>query len=728
MKLKVYQVKYKDKFVEFFNDHIDLDGRFALIIKSCTASGKTVMLAETLKALENNGRKMLWFFIAPNELQLQGKRSFAKNLENTSYKILSPDQINSDKIDPNTIIFINWQSVNRKDFSNLFMAENENGNSLPQIIEWAKSNGYTTGLIVDEGHRNVLSKNSQTLLGLIDPKISYYISATPDYNIQHDEKIEIPRENAVREEMVKKEIWINRVGDDIEENIDSMLFVIKEACECRKNKKNSYEKEGSNVNPLMMVQLPNELPGNKGEVEAMMKVMIDYSIKIGEKLEDIQICLTGIGFADEKAREDFSKNDDHHTIVFFKQGLAEGWDCPRAHVLAIFRESKTETLPIQVAGRLARTPEQKYYNDEELNNAHIFTNSSENTKFTADAFSTNPNEVKDKIAKKKKDCPKLSLPSVYSQRDGYGDLVASIFKPCLEEEFKQISNSIILKDNVSSNVIKNGKLDFDTTLDTIFDNSDTISLNLSQAEIDFAFRKFCMDQASPYAKARSSDVIGARLKYCFRDILSVKTEDFIKISAYILNNRNIISEAIEKAKKKYPDREKLAKKNKKVFFDQVWNMPESMAFSDKCEKKMYKKYMMTKCFLQKERSQPEREYENLLESSTEVNWWIKNGDNGKENFGVKYTKKDTGSDHIFYPDYIILCGEKIYIHDPKEDRDEYAKDKAEALYQYCAKLRSGGMQIYSGITRQIKGVWYINDCPVYTKYSPDNTDWKKLTF
>jgi type III restriction enzyme len=68
------------------------------------------------------------------------------------------------------------------------------------------------------------------------------------------------------------------------------------------------------------------------------------------------------------------KNDNEVEVLLFKQAIALGWDCPRASILVIFRESKSFTFTIQTIGRIMRMPELKYYGEAELNNGFVFTN------------------------------------------------------------------------------------------------------------------------------------------------------------------------------------------------------------------------------------------------------------------------------------------------------------------------------------------------------------------
>ena len=63
-------------------------------------------------------------------------------------------------------------------------------------------------------------------------------------------------------------------------------------------------------------------------------------------------------------------------VLIFKQAIALGWDCPRAHILAIFRDIKSFAFEVQTIRRICRFPEPEkgYFNNNELNNAYIFSN------------------------------------------------------------------------------------------------------------------------------------------------------------------------------------------------------------------------------------------------------------------------------------------------------------------------------------------------------------------
>ena len=60
-------------------------------------------------------------------------------------------------------------------------------------------------------------------------------------------------------------------------------------------------------------------------------------------------------------------------LVFFKESLSTGWDCPRAETMMSFRRAKDATYISQLLGRMVRTPMQmRIQVDESLNDVHLF--------------------------------------------------------------------------------------------------------------------------------------------------------------------------------------------------------------------------------------------------------------------------------------------------------------------------------------------------------------------
>lgn len=66
-------------------------------------------------------------------------------------------------------------------------------------------------------------------------------------------------------------------------------------------------------------------------------------------------------------------DDRNIKVVFFKENLSTGWDCPRAETMMSFRHAKDATYIAQLLGRMVRTPMQtRILVDEVLNDVHLY--------------------------------------------------------------------------------------------------------------------------------------------------------------------------------------------------------------------------------------------------------------------------------------------------------------------------------------------------------------------
>ena len=76
---------------------------------------------------------------------------------------------------------------------------------------------------------------------------------------------------------------------------------------------------------------------------------VDEGKKVIQILEEngkLAIHLSG----DHKNLDNISKADSEAEVLIFKQALALGWDCPRAHILVLFRDWKSIVFSIQTIG------------------------------------------------------------------------------------------------------------------------------------------------------------------------------------------------------------------------------------------------------------------------------------------------------------------------------------------------------------------------------------------
>ena len=91
---------------------------------------------------------------------------------------------------------------------------------------------------------------------------------------QYDKLVKVNPNDPISEGLIKKEIIINQDIDEIcDEDIDSQELIMESAYQKRLELKKMYADIGININPLVLVQLPNSDEGDikKGFVENFLK-------------------------------------------------------------------------------------------------------------------------------------------------------------------------------------------------------------------------------------------------------------------------------------------------------------------------------------------------------------------------------------------------------------------------------------------------------------------------
>jgi len=125
------------------------------------------------------------------------------------------------------------------------------------------------------------------------------------------------------------------------------------------------------VEPLMIVQVPQGDPTALlsellPTIESAWPALSGYAIahSFGDPKGPLKV-------GDRSIRHlapDAISGDDQVRVVFFKDALTTGWDCPRAEVLVSFQGKESFTEIAQLIGRLVRTPlAQRVEGDDRLN-------------------------------------------------------------------------------------------------------------------------------------------------------------------------------------------------------------------------------------------------------------------------------------------------------------------------------------------------------------------------
>lgn len=762
MKDLKYQHKAVDELVDKTIDLLGLKGnRHNLIFKAPTGSGKTVMASEMLMRLSQElterpdapFTEVAYIWIAPNKLHEQSyfkmKNYFTENcaLRPVIYDEL--DHSSDGYIKPGEILFVNWESINKD--TNLMVKETENSASLYDITRRTQEdNGIPIVLVIDEEHMYAgkNAQKSEKVLSTIQPKVEIRISATPNPRVC--QMVEVPREKVIEEEMIKENIILNPAlnFNDPQGSLNQHLIWL--ALKKREELAEAYKSLGVNVNPLLLIQLPNDSSENMSIDDTKVKEDVIATLDaygINTNNGKLAIWLSG-----EKTDnlDVIDKPNDPTDVLLFKQAIALGWDCPRAAVLLIFRKIESFQFSAQTVGRILRMPEQRYYTDQRLNQGYVYTNLSkeiiEIVKDDMDYLATNV------IAKQRANISNVVLAAEYRERlSADRNRLGSDFKEVLKNTFKTewglstdnvslfTKESLFEEDkeetpdseecssvarenikiaknlrnirfdvgNISVNIVKD--LEMSGEVGTRIVASTASYINTVQ-DINALFLVFCKRLLGNSYEQLSVKTLAGTLKEIMEDFFEVYETDAMKI---ILSNDNehhnrpkferVISLAISNYSQILQLRQSAAKR--RAFKQFEWSVPEERAYPMDVNVDMptIKHHALLPFMESKRVSTPEHSFAQFLDSNSKyIEWWYKNGDKGKSHFAIGYTNS-YGNKELFYVDFIIkMRNGDIYIFDTKtENSDPEAPHKHNALWEYMnlpqnkAKRIHGGIIIYS---------------------------------
>lgn len=677
--------KLKNAAFEFLEDK----GEFVIVFQAPTGAGKTYMLAKTLQDLikeKKPDKPVSFVWISVNSLHEQSKESLEKYFSiEKSLHCISINEIDSNQIHENEILFLNWDKLNKE--KNLFIRDNERDWNLSKVVANTKEEGREIILVIDESHRSASTSKSQELISEISPKLTFEVSATPK-EVSSDIRIRVPLEDVIEEEMIKSEILINPGLVNIENNED----IIASALSKRKELRKYFMEEGSSINPLLLVQIPDK---KQGSVRNPEDKVIQILSEKGITLENGKLAIW-LSDKDSKLNLDtITKNDDTVEVLIFKQAIALGWDCPRASILLLQREWNAEnyTFNIQTLGRIMRMPEHKHYNKRpELNAGYVFTASDNFT--IVEELATNYISLVQMI-RDESSYLDIDLPSQFIRRKREKTRLSGKFKDCLlssadEMEIKKQLNvnfythtkSIGTEGSVSD-IDKSQKVEFQKSLNIAKDRE----------ELMVAYTKFIGDQTAPFSRARSTEIIKSSLRSMFKTTFDIDNED--TISSIILNpvNTLFISDLIRLAKVKYAD---LPEVEDIVYDVKDWQVPNLISVYEPYKLKgHFNRSILTPFYTKVDKngrdklSQPEQKFINVLEScDSELQWWYKNGERERKFFGIAY-KSESGRQYAFYPDFIIRTKSSLLIVEIKDDSDFKNENllKLNAGQEYIANYR-----------------------------------------
>ena len=129
-----------------------------------------------------------------------------------------------------------------------------------------------------------------------------------------------------------------------------------------------FEQHYAYVNPILIIQVLNGTGGKLTDTN-LDDCIAKIEERTGFKLENGQVVhtfggttasLTVNGFEVRYEEPSRIADDRNIRVVFFKENLSTGWDCPRAETMMSFKHANDATYIAQLLGRMVRTPMQMH--------------------------------------------------------------------------------------------------------------------------------------------------------------------------------------------------------------------------------------------------------------------------------------------------------------------------------------------------------------------------------
>jgi type III restriction enzyme len=684
-------------------------------------------------------------------------------------------------------LFVNWQKFVSKSAENRVLRRPDNesirkeqGFYFEDIIENTKSDGREIVMIIDESHTHLSPLAQEKVINVVDPKIILNVSATPK-NIPSIEEIEegssayvsVKREDVITEGLIKEKIAVQTEEDlkkykskDLDEVLIDLGISKKEELE------SDFKTIKKNINPLVIIQLPNDDSKLKDIGQRTKEeVVLDYLRKKGVDI-DKHVALWFDG--KQKNMDTITYNESDIDFLLFKQAAGTGWDCPRAHILIMFREIQSSTFYVQTVGRILRMPEpqakEDYKNSPQLRTGFLYTNylrSEVNENWDSGAM----NKPTVYTAKRKEKIHNIEgLFSDYVSRLEYGDLADAIkfqqsFLKSFNDYFK-ISDSSLLgqtrKALEAKGVNLNPTLTNQIIVDAEFDDFDRLNLDflkkghdqdfeMSRNDVEKLFNYYCYNVLSEQTEAdakitnvsRSWSPLKSALRVWFKRTLDENSDYYYRVFISDLNQEqsSIFRRAITKTLKDYRPilTEVLTKRKEQIEKREaaLFTILEEYTFTDdyatlKISEGTSNLSVVEPFYLKKQyigRDNELKFIKFLEQKGKSIEWWFKNGDSGKEYYCLKYFNTARQEDALFYPDWIVRFKDgRIGIFDTKGGTTaQNPEGRAEGIYNKIAALNKAGGNYVGGLVILENNQWYYNSSQKYEyTYGKLNADWKLL--
>ena len=725
IKLKDFQINTVNKLL----DATSIGSKKEVLLQAPTGSGKTIILLSYIEEYLKENNKMVFVWLTPGkgDLEEQSKKKMIKFLPHHNTKNIQDVLLQG--FEAKDTAFINWETITKKDNNALKEAERKN---LYERVREAHNNGYKFIIIVDEEHLNKTVK-AEAILQYMNPEYIVRVSATTKTN-KEAEFIKIDELEVINAGLITRALYINENVSNQTTLSNEHEYLLDLAINKRKAIKDEYIKLGVQVNPLIIIQVPNKSDDLIKQIEKILEVRNytydrkNLAIWLSDRKENI---------------EDIENNESNQAVLIMKQAISTGWDCPRAKILVKLRDNMSEDFETQTIGRIRRMPQAHHYDNVLLDNCYLYTfdekyETAVKQELGSNAYGTKviflKNEYKNFTLKK------ITFDNAF---DGFDERQTfNILHEYYIEKYKLTSN----KKNNKTILEANGYV-FKDTIDNYIVQDKIVRINSD--ELQNANRIKVSSTVSTnkngFELRHSINVISSKIGMRYdRTRLMLErmffkgklfTKKFVDLSliefyAFVINNEDILKHDFQEAVSQKSRQMKMKLDELKIM---DWKAPEmdyikydpKMKDTTIYEKSIYMNYPNSTI-----KSKSERMFEFFCEHNKNIKWFYKNGESSSDYFSIVYVDAVNHKWH-FYPDFIVCDKDnKIWIIETKggENADGESKNidikvenKFEALKEYANKYN-----VNWGFVRDYDKNESLYLCN--TEYTEDmeNENWKLL--
>ncbi|MGN6713175.1 DEAD/DEAH box helicase [Anaerocolumna jejuensis] len=377
-----------------------------------TGAGKTIIMASLIESIffgdesyvEQQKAIVIWLSDSP-QLNEQSKLkidSKADKIRLGQCITVSEDSFDSEFFEDGHIYFLNTQKLSKT--SNL--TKNGDGrthNIWQTIANTLREKSDHLYFIIDEAHRGMQGREAGKATTIMQkflkgsdedkippmPVVIGMSATTQRFNTLVEGTSSTIHKSVVTSDEVRSSgLLKDRIVITYPEegSVNKDMAILQAAADDWKEKwehwyQYCYEQHYAYINPILVVQVLNGSSSKLSDTD-LDDCLSKIEERTGFRFETGQVVHTfgqttaaiQVNGLEVRYEEPSRISDDRNIrVVFFKENLSTGWDCPRAETMMSFKHANDATYIAQLLGRMVRTPMQMHIQvDDVLNDVHLY--------------------------------------------------------------------------------------------------------------------------------------------------------------------------------------------------------------------------------------------------------------------------------------------------------------------------------------------------------------------